>query len=63
MSTAELKRSIKRAVDLLPQDELKSLADYAAFLARRDLMKEIQTAEKQLKAGKGVKWRAVLRDV
>lgn len=63
MSTAELRKSIRRAVAVLPAESLQSLADYAAFLSRRKLISQIQKAEKQIKAGRGVNWRTVRRDV
>jgi hypothetical protein len=63
MSTAQLRREIKKAIDRLPPDRLDSLADYVAFLDRPPLRTRIARAEKALSARKGVNWRKVRRDV
>jgi hypothetical protein len=55
MSTAELRREIKNAVDRLPHKRLESLVDYVHFLTRPELSERIVTAEKLIAAGKGVK--------
>lgn len=63
MSTIELRREIKRAVDKLPPGRLESLADYVDFLTRPGLNKRLEAAEKAITAGKGVNWRKVRSDV
>jgi hypothetical protein len=63
MSGASLRREIKKAVDRLPVDRLGSVADYIAFLIRPSLQEEIEKAERDLKADKGVDWRKVRSDV
>ena len=63
MSTAQLRRDIKKAVDRVPPARLVSLADYIQYLAGRTLTERIAHAEKDLAAGKGVNWRKVRNDV
>jgi hypothetical protein len=63
MSTVELRREIKKAVDRLPQARLASLADYVDFLNRPPLKQRLAAAEKAFAAGKGVNWRKVRSDV
>ncbi len=63
MSTTELRREIKKAVDKLPPARLESLADYVDFLIRPGLAKRLSAAEKAIAAGKGVSWRKVRSDV
>jgi hypothetical protein len=63
MSTAELRKNIKRTIDRLPPERLHSLADYVEFLDRTNLLQRVAKAEKDLAAGKGVNWRKVRRDV
>jgi len=63
MSTVELRREIKKAVDKLPPGRLESLADYVDFLIRPSLDKRLAAAEKAIASGKGVSWRKVRRDV
>jgi len=63
MSTSELRREIKKAVDQLPAERLTSLADYVQFLSRPSLEKRIQEAEQAIADGKGVNWRSVRSDV
>jgi hypothetical protein len=57
MSTVQLRREIKKAVDQLPPDRLASLADYVHFLTRPSLDKRLATAEKAVASGEGVNWR------
>ena len=57
MSTTELRREIKKAVDRLPQARLESLADYVHFLNRPPLPQRLKEAERAIAAGKGVDWR------
>ena len=59
MSTVELRREIKQAVDKLPPARLASLADYVDFLTRPGLDQRLADAEKVIAAGKGVNWRKV----
>lgn len=63
MSTVELRRKIKKAVDRLPPERLASLADYVSLLSRPNLVRRIASAEKAIAAGKGVEWRKVRSDV
>ena len=63
MSTAELRRRIKRDIDQLPPKRLASLADYVQFLNRPPLADRLMAAEKAIAAGKGVNWRKVRSDV
>jgi hypothetical protein len=63
MSTAQLRRDIKKAVDRVPPEWLVSLADYIQYLADRTLAERIAQAEKDLASGKGVNWRKVRNDV
>jgi hypothetical protein len=59
MTTANLRREIKKAIDALPPDRLSSVADFVAFLRRPSLRERIEKAERELKAGKGIDWRKV----
>ncbi len=63
MSQTQVRREIKKAIDELPSDRLASLADYIAFLNRPTLRQQIEKAEADLKANKGVNWRKVRNDV
>jgi hypothetical protein len=63
MSTVELRREIKKAVDKLPPARLESLADYLDFLTRPGLDKRLAVAEKAIASGKGINWRKVRSDV
>jgi hypothetical protein len=63
MSTLELRREIKKAVDRLPPDRLESLADYVHFLTRPSLAQRLDEAEKAIAAGRGINWRKVRTDV
>ena len=63
MTETSVRREIKKAIDRLSGDKLSSLADYVAFLGRPTLRQRIEKAERDLKAGKGVNWRKVRRDV
>ena len=63
MSRAELRQKIKKAIDQLPADRLLSLADYVAFLSRPTLEQQVEDAERDHKAGRGVNWRKVRDDV
>jgi hypothetical protein len=63
MSTGELRREIKKAIDRVPADRLESLADYVDFLKRPSLRTRLEDAEKQISAGEGKSWRAVRSDV
>jgi hypothetical protein len=63
MSTVELRRRIKRAVDQLPPRQLLSLSDYVGFLIRPPLSRRLAAAEKAIRSGKGVNWRKVRSDV
>jgi len=63
MTESSLRRELKKALDQLPVDRLASVADYIAFLARPTLGQQLEKAEGDLKAGKGVNWRTVRHDV
>ena len=63
MSSIELRREIKKAVDRLPPERLTSLADYVHFLTRPALEQRLAAAEKAMAAGKGLNWRKVRSDV
>src|SRR5947207_5673961 len=54
MSTAELRRKIKKAVDQLPPKRLESLSDYVQFLNRPPLTERLAAAEKSIASGKGI---------
>lgn len=62
-SEAAIRREIKKAIDELPIDRLASVADYVAFLNRPTLELQIEAAERDFKANKGVNWRQVRDDV
>ena len=63
MSTVELRRKIKKAIDRLPPKRLESLADYVQFLDRPPMSERLATAERAIASGKGVNWRKVRSDV
>ncbi len=63
MTTIELRREIKQAVDRLPSKRLESLAEYVSFLDQASLRQRLVNAEKALVGGKGVNWRKVRADV
>ena len=63
MSRASLRKEIEKAIDRMPEERLSSLTDYVAFLNRPNLKQQIDAAERDLKAGKGVNWRKVRSDV
>ena len=63
MSTGELRRKIKKAVDRVPPERLESLADYVSFLNRPPLAQRVQDAERAIASGKGRNWRRVRSDV
>lgn len=63
MTESSLRRELKKALDHLPVDRLSSVADYIAFLTRPTLTQQIEKAERDLKANKGVNWRTVRSDV
>jgi hypothetical protein len=63
MSTIELRREIKKAIDRLPPKRLASLADYVHYLTRSPLEERLAIAERAIASGKGVNWRKVRSDV
>jgi len=63
MSTIELRREIKKAVDRLPPERLESLADYVQFLSRPSLERRLKEAEEAIASGKGANWRLVRPNV
>ena len=63
MSAVELRRRIKKEIDLLPLPRLESLADYVQFLNRPPLTDRLAAAKKSIAAGKGTNWRKARSDV
>jgi len=63
MSTSELRRKVKQAIDRLPPKRLESVADFVAFLNRAPVEERVATAERAIAAGKRVNWRKVRSDV
>ncbi len=63
MSTVQLRRKIKSAIDRLPPKRLESLADYVQFLTRPPLTERLIAAEKAINSGMGSNWRKVRSDV
>lgn len=63
MTSLHLRTLIKKSIDEVPPSRLASLADYVAFLARPPLKDRLRKAEREIKAGKGVAWRSIKRDV
>ena len=63
MSTVELRREIKKAIDLLPPKRLASLADYVQFLTCPPIEQRVAVAKRAIASGKGVNWRKVRSDV
>ena len=63
LTTVELRREIKKAVDKLPPERLESLAHYVDFLTRPGLDNRLAAAEKAIASRKGVNWRKVRSDV
>jgi hypothetical protein len=63
MSSVQLRREIKKAIDRLPPERLSSLADYVHFLTRPALEQRLATAEKAIASGKGLNWRKVRANV
>ena len=62
-STTTLKRRIKRAIDQVPSDKLKSLEDFVTFLSIRPLAERIAESERSIAAGKAVPWKRLKRAV
>ena len=58
MSTVQLRREIKKAIDRLPVERLVSVADYVHFLSRPELSPRLAEAEKAIASGKG-RWPKV----
>lgn len=63
MTTADLRKEIKKVIDHLPPDRLASLADYVHFLERPSLSQRLEAAQKAMAAKKGTNWRKVRADV
>jgi len=63
MSTVDLRRQIKKAVDRVPARRLESLAEFVEFLSRPAMKDRLSAAEKAIGAGKGTNWREVRSDV
>jgi hypothetical protein len=63
MSTAQLRRELKKAIDRLPPKQLESVDDFVRFVSRPSIAERLAAAEKSIAAGKGVNWRKVRSDV
>lgn len=63
MTESNLRRQLKKALDRLPVDQLSSVADLIASLTRPTLVRQIENAERDLAANKGVNWRTIRGDV
>jgi hypothetical protein len=63
MTTIQLRKELKKAIDRLPPKRLASVADFVHSLDYVPLSRRLQEAEKAISAGKGVKWRKVRSDV
>jgi hypothetical protein len=63
MSTLQLRRAIKKAVDQVPPERLPSLADFVQFLNQTPLRERLRNAEIAIASGKGTPWRKVRSDV
>jgi hypothetical protein len=63
VSTVELRRQIKKAIDRLPPDRLETLANYIHSLTRPALFPRLAQAETAISSGKGVNWRKIRSDV
>ena len=63
MTTANLRRRIKKQIDRLPPERLGSLAEYVQFLNQPPILQRVRIAEKAIASGKGVNWRRVRKDV
>jgi hypothetical protein len=59
MSTAQLRRELKKAIDRLPTKQLESVDDFVRFLNRPSISRRLAAAEKAIAVGKGVNWRKV----
>jgi hypothetical protein len=68
MTTAKLRKEIKKIIDHLPPKRLLSLADYVHCLERPSLTERLKKSEKEdsektIAAGRGTPWRRVRADV
>jgi len=63
MSTVQLRRRIKKAIDRVPPKRLGSLADFVDFLNKPSIPERLAAAEKAIASGKGVSWRKVRSNV
>jgi hypothetical protein len=63
MSVKELRKTIKKIVDRLPEGQLASLSDIVAAMDRPPIMARIRKAEKDFRAGRGKNWREIRGDV
>lgn len=68
VTTAKLRKEIKKIIDHLPPERLLSLADYVHFLERPSLTERLKKSEKEdsekaIAAGRGTPWRRVRADV
>jgi len=63
MTTVELRRKIKKAIDRFSPRRLESLSDFVEFLNRPSMTRRLAVAEKAIASGKGVNSRKVRSDV
>jgi hypothetical protein len=63
MSTAQLRRELKKLIDRLPPQHLQSVDDFVRFLSRPSIADRLIAAEKSIAAGKGINWRKVRSSV
>lgn len=76
MTTTELREEAIHRIRELPASKLKVAADFLAYLEERagdgataellkvpGLAQDVRKAKKQIRAGKGVNWRSVRKDV
>jgi len=63
MTTAQLRKQVKKAVDTVPAERLAALAEFVAFLSRPPLRERLARARREFASGKGVNWRTVRSDV
>jgi hypothetical protein len=76
MAPAQMRQRLKKQIDALPQDKLRSASDYLAFLENQEsheatgeilaipgIRNRIKQAEKDIASGKTTPWRKVQRHV
>ena len=63
MSVKELRKKIKKDVDVIPEDRLQSLSEYMASLKRPSIKQQIEEGRADEREGRTVNWRDVRDDV